>query len=137
MTSESTGGTRAAAPAGPEQIYFDYLGAGDWRIPHCMSCARAVFYPRIVCPFCGGRAFDWKRPSGLGTVYASTTMRRPAEAGGDLNLCLVDLDEGVRMMSRVVGVDPAAPRCGERVRAFVDANGDAPLVLFRRAEGNV
>ncbi|PVX79962.1 Zn-ribbon domain-containing OB-fold protein [Paraburkholderia unamae] len=137
MTSELNGSGRAVdAPGGPEQRYFDWLASGEWRIPHCTSCSRAVFYPRIVCPFCSGRAFDWKRPSGLGTIYASTAMRRPAEAGGDLNLCLVDLDEGVRMMSRVVGVDPGAPRCGERVRAFVDMTGDTPLVLFRREENN-
>jgi len=122
-------------PVGPEQTYFRYLQEGDWRIPRCCDCGKAVFYPRIVCPFCGGQKFDWAAPSGLGTIYATTVMRRPAQAGGDINLCLVDLDEGVRMMSRIEGVDPATPGIGDRVRAEVRREGEQALVVFELLEG--
>lgn len=115
---------------GPEKVYFDFLALGDWRIPHCLSCAHAVFYPRVVCPFCHAREFDWRQPSGGGTVYSTTVMRRPKSAGGNLNLTLVDLDEGPRMMSRVVGVDPDIPKIGDRLRARVEWVDDQNIVVF-------
>ncbi|OZI20457.1 DNA-binding protein [Bordetella genomosp. 9] len=121
-------------PLGPEQTYFRFLQEGDWRIQRCRGCGKAVFYPRIACPGCDGQDFDWVAPSGNGTVYSTTVMRRPAQAGGDRNLCLVDLDEGVRMMSRIEDVDPAAPRIGDRVRARLRREGEQNLVVFTLLE---
>ena len=121
-------------PLGPEQTYFHYLQEKDWRIPHCRDCGNAVFYPRIACPACGGQEFDWLQPSGLGTIYSTTVMRRPPKGGGASNLCLVDLEEGVRMMSRIEGVPPEVPRIGDRVRAFVRSEGEQNIVVFRMLE---
>ncbi|SHI13635.1 Zn-ribbon domain-containing OB-fold protein [Pollutimonas bauzanensis] len=125
-----------AAPvaAGPEQTYFQYLDAGEWRVPRCRGCGKMVFYPRIACTACGATAFDWIAPSGLGTVYSTTTMRRPAQAGGDRNLCLVDLDEGFRMMSRIKCADPGAPKIGDRVKANLHREAHKNLVVFTLAE---
>jgi uncharacterized OB-fold protein len=67
---------------------------------------------------------------GTGTVYAVTTVRRKPEAGGDLNVSLIDLDEGPRLMSRVVNLDPDQVRIGQRVRARVlQAQGQSLLVF--------
>lgn len=135
MSNASSGrGDASPGPLGPEQTYFRYLGDGDWRIPHCRGCGKAVFYPRVACPACDGQEFDWRPPSGLGTVYSTTVMRRPPQAGGDCNLCLVDLDEGVRMMSRVEDIDPSVPRIGDRVRAQVRREGEQNLVVFTLTE---
>lgn len=123
-----------AQPVGPEQTYFRYLQSGEWRVPKCRGCGTFVFFPRVNCLACGADAFDWVAPAGGGTIYSTTVMRRPAEAGGDRNLCLVDLDEGFRMMSRVDGVDATVPKIGDRVRATVRQDGDSHLVVFERAE---
>ena len=122
--------TGAAAAVGPEQTYFAALAEGTWRVQRCNACARSVFYPRLLCPNCGEQDLGWFTPSGRGTVHATTVMRRPAQAGGDLHLCLVDLDDGFRMMSRVEGVPPHAVRIGLRVQAAVAREGEQPLVLF-------
>ena len=61
------------------------------------SCARTA----------AADALDGSQPRGTGTVHAVTTVRRKADAGGDLNVSLIDLDEGVRLMSRVEGIPPA------------------------------
>lgn len=45
--------------------------------------------------------FPWRVSAGTGSVYATTTVHRRGEAPADV--CLVDLDEGFRVMSRVVG----------------------------------
>jgi uncharacterized OB-fold protein len=88
----------------------------------------------MVCPHCGGASLAWVEPKGTGTVYSTTTVRRKLEAGGDYDVSLVDLDEGVRMMSRVEGVPPTEVKIGMRVRAkIVDNKGDG-LVVFAAEE---
>src|SRR5918912_156799 len=74
--------------------------------------ARAVFHPRV------GEALEWRTSAGLGTVYATTVLRRRDEAPA--NLALIDLDEGFRMMSRVEGVAPEDVAIGMRVRVRFD-----------------
>ena len=121
--------------AGPQKQYFDALAAGSFRIQRCERCSRHVFYPRIQCPQCGGDRLSWVAPSGLGTVYSATLFRRRPADGGDQQITLVDLDEGVRMMSRVEGVDPASVRIGMRVKARIAQQDDAPVVVFDPVEG--
>ncbi|WP_374421886.1 Zn-ribbon domain-containing OB-fold protein [Chromobacterium sp.] len=115
---------------GPEQAYQQALGAGVFQIQHCAACDRHVFYPRVSCPHCGGQELGWVRPSGAGIVYSSSVVRRKPEQGGDLNIALIDLDEGVRLMSRVDGLAPERVRIGMAVRArIVDEQGQ-PLLVF-------
>lgn len=122
-------------PAGPQKQYFDSLAAGSFRIQRCEACARHVFYPRIQCPHCGADRLSWTLASGLGTVYSATVFRRRPADGGDQQIALVDLDEGVRMMSRVEGIEPGAVRIGLRVQARISEQDGAPLVVFDPLEG--
>lgn len=105
--------------SGPEKRYLDALGEGRFEIQKCASCEKHVFYPRVLCPHCGADRLDWVSPSGRGTVYSTTVVRRKLAEGGDYNVCLVDLDEGVRMMSRVAGIPPAEVRIGMAVQARI------------------
>jgi uncharacterized OB-fold protein len=73
---------------------------------------------------------QWLQPSGKGSVYAVTTVRRKQEAGGDYNVSLIDLDENVRMMSRVEGSAPSDVHIGMRVRARVLQHAGRGLVVF-------
>jgi hypothetical protein len=77
---------------------------------------RPVFRPRV--------GFDaWRVSAGRGTVY-STTVAHPR--GGDAyNVALIDLDEGFRMMSRVVGLAPEDVTIGLRV-GLAWEDGDDP-----------
>lgn len=61
-------------------------------------------------------------------------MARKAEAGGDYNVSLLDLDEGVRMMSNVVGMPPDQVRIGMAVQAVIGERDGAPAVLFEEAQ---
>ena len=79
-------------------------------------------------------ALDWVEASGDGVVYSTTVVRRRPERGGDHNVALIDLAEGVRMMSRVEGPAPEAVRIGMAVRAYVGTIDGRPAVLFRPAE---
>jgi uncharacterized OB-fold protein len=95
------------------------LDDGRFLIQRCDACTKHVYFPRESCPHCGADRLAWVQPKGLGTVHALTTVRRKPDAGGDINVSLIDLDEGVRLMSRVEGVAPSALRIGQRVRARV------------------
>jgi len=106
------------------------LNEGRFLIQRCSSCARAVYFPRELCPHCGHAELAWVHPAGTGTVYAVTTVRRKLEAGGDCNVSLIDLDEGVRLMSRVEGVPSGDVRIGQRVRARVVQQNGQGLVVF-------
>ncbi|WP_454695614.1 Zn-ribbon domain-containing OB-fold protein [Achromobacter aegrifaciens] len=110
-----------------ERHYFEQLAQGRFVIPLCQACARHHFYPRVVCPHCGSDALRWVEPSGEGVVYSTTVVRNK---GGDYTVCLVDLDEGPRLMSRVVDMPVDAVTIGLRVRARVDAVEGAPLLVF-------
>ena len=110
--------------------YQAQLNEGLFVIQRCNDCDKYVFYPRVVCPHCGGASLAWVQPKGTGAVYSTTTVRRKPEAGGDYDVSLIDLDEGVRMMSRVEDVPPAQVKIGMRVRAKVVDNKGTGLVVF-------
>jgi len=115
---------------GVEAQYRQALDDGRFLIQRCAGCDRAVFYPRMLCPHCGADKLAWATPDGRGTVYSTTVVRRKPEAGGDYNVALIDLHEGVRLMSRVDGVGPDAVRIGMAVRAQVVQQDGRGLVVF-------
>ncbi|HEY0917617.1 Zn-ribbon domain-containing OB-fold protein [Devosia sp.] len=119
----------------PEVTFRNGLKEGRLLLQRCADSGRCFFYPRTVSPFSGSSRYTWQQASGAGTVYSTTVVRQKAEQGGDYNLCLVDLAEGPRMMSRVEDIDPAQVTIGMKVTAFIatDDKGE-PLVLFRPSE---
>lgn len=120
----------APADQGPLATWRDHLAAGRFMLQKCTGCSRHIFYPRVLCPHCAGTALEWVECKGMGTVYSTTVVARRAEQGGPYNVALVDLDEGVRLMSRVDGMPPERVAIGLRVRhAIVEENGE-PLLVF-------
>ena len=113
------------------------LDQGRFLIQRCAACTRHVYFPRQHCPHCGADALSFVEPAGTGTVHAVTTVRRKPEAGGDYGVCLVDLDEDVRMMARVTGLPPSAVNVGLRVRAQVVQHDGHGLVLFTPLDATV
>lgn len=117
-------------PHGPQMEYFSCLDMGEFKIQRCNACTRAVFYPRNVCPHCGSPELGWITPCGRGTVYSTTVVRRKTAEGGDYNIVLVDLDEGVRMMARMLDRSVTAVGIGARVRAKVLNEDNHGIVVF-------
>lgn len=122
-------------PQGPQVEYFSCLDKGEFKIQRCNECTRAVFYPRNVCPHCGSPALGWITPCGRGTIYSATVVRRKAADGGDYNIVLVDLDEGVRMMGRMLEHSATPVGIGTRVRATVLSEDNHGIVAFAEDEG--
>jgi uncharacterized protein len=122
-------------PQGVQAFHQLELDAGRFLIQRCTACAKHVYFPRESCPHCGSDALEWMAPQGTGTVHAVTTVRRKPAEGGDLNVSLVDLDEGVRLMSRVDNLAPDAVHIGLRVKARVQMKDGRGLVLFDAIQG--
>ena len=113
-------------PQSPLAIYQAYLDKGELAYQWSPEAGRAVFYPRLVCPYSGSTVLEWRVASGLGTVYA-TTVTHPFPAGEAYNIALIDCDEGFRLMSRVEDIEPMAVRIGLRVKVRVHKpEGDEP-----------
>lgn len=120
---------------GPELRYKTFLDNDEFRIQRCGSCDNSIFFPRAICPHCGdAENLNWYEPSGKGTVYSTTVVRRKPEHGGDYNVALIDLAEGARMMSRVVDLQPEDVTIGMDVQARIIENDGAKLVVFAPIE---
>ncbi|MCY1268614.1 hypothetical protein D9M69_167230 [compost metagenome] len=115
----------AAAAVGPEAQYQNFLQQGRFMLQRSASTGRYVFYPRVLIPGSGETDLEWVEASGTGTIYAITVNRART---GSHNVALIDLDEGVRMMSRIEGVETAP--IGSRVKArIVEVDGVAGVVF--------
>lgn len=95
---------------GPLAVYQRHLNNGVLAYQYSAAADRAVFYPRVVCPWTG-TALEWRESRGVGTVHA-ITWYYPKDAAA-YNVVLVDLDEGFRMMSQV---EPSATVAADQVK---------------------
>jgi uncharacterized protein len=109
----------------PLAVYQAHLDKGELAYQWSPQANKAVFYPRVICPFTGSDRLEWRVSAGLGTVYA-TTVTHPRE-GAPYNVALIDCDEGFRLMSRVEDIPPEAVKIGMRVKFRVHRpGGDEP-----------
>ncbi len=111
------------------------LDQGKFWIQQCKSCHKHIYFPREICPHCGSDAVDFVAPSGMGTVYAVTTVRRKPADGGDYNVSLIDLDEGPRLMSTITNLTPDLVKIDQRVKAHVEVTEGRGLVKFTVLQG--
>jgi len=104
------------------------------------DCGDAYFYPRPVCPACGSTAVEWFTASGEATLYSYVINHRPApgfEDEGPYAIAVVQLAEGPRMMTNIVGV-PNTPEdlvLDMPLRVTFERRGEVSLPLFTPAEG--
>ncbi len=118
----------------PDKEFADFLREGRFMLQRAKGSGTYVFHPRVAVPGTGEQDLEWVAASGNGIVYSTTVVRNklPSE---DHNVALIDLAEGVRMMSRVVDVDPAAVTIGMAVKARVAEIDGAPAVVFAPVGG--
>ena len=98
--------------------FWDATREGRLLLQWCAACARPVWYPREVCPQCLGSTLEWRESPGRGVVYACTVEHKAQTRAlaAPYVVALVELDEGVRLLSNVVGSPPERVAVGDRVR---------------------
>ncbi|WP_372921278.1 Zn-ribbon domain-containing OB-fold protein [Roseovarius sp.] len=125
----------AIPAAGPDRIYRDHLDTGDIKVQRCVSCAEHFFPPRVMCPECRSRDHVWVDVAGGGEIYSASVVRRKPERGGDYSIVIVDLDEGVRMMSTVTDAVPTEVAIRQRVQLGIgNLDGEKAVIVTTGAE---
>lgn len=120
--------------------FWDGLKDGRVMLQQCNTCQHWIFYPRRHCSSCLSHDLSWKQVSGAGKLYTYTVARVPtlpefASAEPQI-LAVVELDEGVRMNTTLVGLELERIEVGmpvKPVRARVNAGG-AVLLRYTGAE---
>lgn len=128
-------------PEHDTQAFWEGAKAGELRYQTCDACKGVVFTPRSHCTECGSTRLTTRASKGLGTVYTYSVVRQnrsPAFADlGAYAVAYVDLDEGFRMLSGIVGVgDPTKEvKIGMRVQVEFEPqdSGEYPVPVFRPA----
>lgn len=114
--------------------YFDAARDGRLRLQKCPRDG-FFFYPRVACPTCLGDDWQWEDVSGRGTVYSYTIDRIGLDATQrsrlPLVVAIIELDEGPRMTSNVVGCAPEDVSVGQAVEVTFEDLGEETLVHFK------
>ena len=124
--------------AGLAGEFYGWCKKHELRFQRCKSCATWRHVPRELCASCGSWEWEWARSSGRGTVFTWTVAARamhPAfQDAVPYAPVVVEMEEGVRILSRVTDCPPDALAVGMPVSvAFDDVTPEVTLPTFRRA----
>ena len=127
-------------PQPESEFYWEKAKGHQLWLRKCNDCQNAYFYPRDICPKCFSRNTTWVQSSGKGTLYTFAIVHRaPSPAFRDdapYVVAMVDLEEGARMPTNLVGVepDPSKIKVGMPVEVtFEDITETISLPKFKPA----
>ncbi len=129
--------TKAAPLPTPEtQPYWDGCAAGELRLQRCTHCDTPYFPPRPFCPDCLSGEVVWEALSGRGTLHTYVINQRAAPGfEAPYAIAVVQLEEGPRLMSNIVGVEqaPEALVLDMALEVTFEVRGDLQVPVFRPA----
>jgi uncharacterized OB-fold protein len=114
--------------------YWDGCRERELRLQKCNACQHLQFYPRIMCSHCQDQSLGWVVASGRGVIASFTVVRRGVSEAYPTPyvVALIDLEEGLRMMSHVVGSEPESVAVGDLVKVeFEDWSAEIAMPVFR------
>jgi uncharacterized protein len=122
--------------------FWEGIDAGQLVLQHCLNpaCRRAVFYPRVCCPFCQRAELEWKNATGTGRVISHSTIHRTHHNGFNDDapyvFAAVELAEGVLVYAQLPGAPvDGASLIGRAVSADFVAHGSSRrMLVFRLAD---
>lgn len=123
----------AASPyVSPESLPF-WNATRERRLvlPRCEECGLVFWYPRRFCPQCSSRRIAWQDAAGTGVIYSFTIVRvGPGKfrEHAPYAVAVIELDEGPRLTSNVIGTDVEALAIGQRVRVVFDATEEGAML---------
>lgn len=118
--------------------YWEAARRHELRLPKCDACGALRVQFERWCPRCGSEKSTWNRLSGRGTVWSHCTFHRPYfkqfEPDLPYGVALVQLDEGPKLITNIVGIERSGIRIGLQVHAvFEDVTPEVTLIKFRPA----
>ena len=121
----------------PESLVF-WEGAKrhELLIQKCLDCGSYRFYPRSICPYCLSYEAEWVKVNGRGKIYSFTVSHHypSPEFKEDVpyNIAIVELDEGVRLMSNIVECHNENLKIGMPVEVvFEDVTPEITIPKFK------
>jgi uncharacterized OB-fold protein len=115
------------------QPYWDAARNHELVVQQCKGCNLRPFPPRAHCPNCGSAELLWSKVSGRGTIYTYTIARRPTHPVFaeqiPMAVAVVELEEGPRMISNIVGCEPGDVEIGMAVHVCFEPIDDSDLHL--------
>lgn len=118
--------------------FWDATKRHELVLQRCKECGTHQWYPKPWCIDCGSRDLPWTKVSGRGKVYSFTTIRQVVqnstgfEAELPFVLAVIELDEGPRMVTQLVGVKPEDAAIGMSVTVtFEDATPEVSIPKFK------
>lgn len=130
--------SRPAPTVTPDTRFF-WDGVADHKllIQRCAACATLRHPPRPMCPTCNSLDWDTLESSGRGSLFSFVLPRHPPfpwfEPG--YVVALVDLDEGIRLVSNLVDIDPDDATIGMAVEVFYEHFDDGVVLPQFRPAG--
>lgn len=120
------------------KVYWDYCRQHELRIQRCKGCGKYRHYPLELCPNCNSFDVEWVKVGGKGIVYSYVVPHRAFHPGFadevPYVVATVELNEGVRMISRLVDIGPEDVKIGMRLEVdFQDVTPEFTLPVFKRA----
>jgi 3-oxo-4,17-pregnadiene-20-carboxyl-CoA hydratase alpha subunit len=126
-------------PTDDDRFYFEGWRQGRLLFQRCRGCGALRHPPSPSCPSCRDVEWEAVQASGRGSIHSYVIPRKPAAVAASLPtpiVVLVDLAEGVRIVSNLVGIEPDAVRFGLPVQVeFLSAGDGLPLPVFRPTAG--
>ncbi|MEK9724037.1 MAG: Zn-ribbon domain-containing OB-fold protein [Rhodospirillaceae bacterium] len=121
------------------QFYWQAAAEGRLVLQQCAHCGHLDFMPRHVCPQCWSENRTWVDAAGTGTVHSFSVVHRaplPAfRADVPYVVALIELAEGPRMLTNIVGDNALSVEIGSAVTLCFEDRGAAKVPQFRLAEG--
>ena len=116
--------------------FYEGLEQRKLLVPWCKSCGKPHFYPRSACPHCwSDEDYNWREAKGTGVIHTFTVVRsNPPPAFVPMlpfPIAIIDLDEGIRVLSNIVG-ESAGMAIGDKVQVEFVTRGGESLPMFRR-----
>ncbi len=115
--------------------YWKATTRGELLLQKCNSCGQLIYFPRIMCYKCLSEDLGWTKSTGYGIHYIYTIIHRAAHKSFEQELpyvyAIVELDDGPRMITNIVNIEPNKVRIGMRVKVvFEEATPEISIPKF-------
>jgi uncharacterized OB-fold protein/acyl dehydratase len=129
--------TRLKPPLGHDNAWWwEGIERGEVLIQKCDDCGKLRHPPRPMCPHCQSIRWSGSKAKGRGTIYSFTVLHYPKFPGYEFPLAcgLIELEEGTRLVTNIVGCEPDEIRIGMPGRLVIEAVSDELLLPLFRVE---
>ena len=121
------------------QKFWEGCKAHELRLPQCSICGHLFYPPQALCPHCLSPKLDWVVSSGRGKVYSMTIIHQNGSRGFKEEtpyvMAYVQLEEGVQLLTNVVGTEPYEVKVDTPVEViFEDITEEISLPKFKVAQ---